>query len=247
MRTLRQEPLPPFERVHIHEDAHDTAVITSAQGPWLTLLEHMHDCGAGRLTYCFVLKRWIDAGCAGLLLVLLSPLLVLIAVAVRLEAKGPVIFRQVRVGLHGRTFVMYKFSTMVPDRRKAQRPFNGPDRRVHHKTVNDPRITRVGRFLRRTSLDELPQLVNVLRGEMSLVGPRPELPHIVTRYAPWQHRRHLVKPGITGWWQVEGRGVQPMYEHTDLDLYYVANQSFSLDTAILLRTIVVLLVRKGAF
>ncbi len=115
------------------------------------------------------------------------------------------------------------------------------------KARNDPRVTRVGRFLRRTSLDELPQLFNVLRGDMSLVGPRPELPEIVATYEAWQHDRHRVLPGLSGWWQIHGRSDKPMHQHTELDIYYVSHVSFLLDVYILLRTLVVVIAGRGAF
>ncbi len=137
--------------------------------------------------------------------------------------------------------------TMIPDRRKERLPFGETDCRQRHKTPNDPRLTRVGKFLRRTSIDELPQLLNVVRGQMSLVGPRPELPEITERYAAWRHRRHLVRPGLTGWWQVQGRSDLPMHENTELDLYYVEHGSFRLDLRIVLRTFHILFSRKGAF
>lgn len=197
--------------------------------------------------YCRVLKRWLDAVGALCLLVVFSPLLAVIALAIWVTSGRPIIFRQTRIGQYGRPFVVYKFRTMRPDRRRRQQPYHGPERRKRHKTAHDPRVTPVGRFLRRTSLDELPQLINVLRGDMSLVGPRPELPDIVARYEPWQHERHLVRPGLTGWWQVQSRGDQLMHERTDLDVYYVRNQSFRLDLEILIRTIPSLVSRAGAF
>ena len=144
---------------------------------------------------------------------------------------------------------MLKFRTMVGDRRKrAVRPPVGVrERRRVHKSPHDPRITRVGRVLRRTCLDELPQLVNVLRGEMSLVGPRPELLEIVANYHQWQHTRHLVAPGITGWWQVNRKATVLMHEATELDLYYIEHWSLGFDLRILLRTIAIVLRGVGAY
>jgi lipopolysaccharide/colanic/teichoic acid biosynthesis glycosyltransferase len=144
---------------------------------------------------------------------------------------------------------MLKFRTMIPERRSRQ---DGPppgvdERRKRHKSAADPRVTRVGRFLRRSCLDEVPQFWNVLRGDMSLVGPRPELPEIVAQYASWQHARHSVVPGITGWWQVNRRPDRLMHEDTELDLYYVENWSLRLDMLILMRTASVVIRGLGAF
>jgi lipopolysaccharide/colanic/teichoic acid biosynthesis glycosyltransferase len=182
-------------------------------------------------------------------LVILAPLLAVVGVVIVCDSPGPVLFRQLRVGKGGRTFVMLKFRTMRPDRRKQTLglPANMPERRQVHKSPHDPRITRAGRFLRRSSLDEVPQLWNVLRGDMSLVGPRPELPEIVAKYEPWQHLRHVVPPGITGWWQVNRDGVRLMHEATELDLYYVEHWSVRLDLLILARTLLVAMRGVGAF
>ena len=197
----------------------------------------------------FILKRALDLTVAGLLLVGLLPVLLMIALALRLDPGGPVLFRQYRVGQHGRPFQMLKFRTMVSDRRR--RPSPPPpgvdERRRVHKSPGDPRVTRAGRFLRRSCLDELPQLWNVLKGEMSLVGPRPELPEIVVLYQPWQHARHAVKPGLTGWWQVNRDDTRLMHEQTELDIYYVEHQSLRLDLVTLLRTIGVLIRGLGTF
>lgn len=223
----------------------DTARPCSGDGLALAALVRAGDPAGGRAyQWC---KHALDVTLATLLLLLLLPLLLAITVGIWLTCGRPSLFRQVRIGRGGRPFVMYKFRTMRPDRRKRAEPYAGPDRRRTHKSPHDPRVTRLGRFLRRTSLDELPQLLNVLTGDMSLVGPRPELPEIVARYAPWQHQRHLVRPGITGWWQVQGRSHRPMHEHTELDLYYVAHRSVMLDVWILLRTLPAVLGRRDAF
>jgi lipopolysaccharide/colanic/teichoic acid biosynthesis glycosyltransferase len=168
-----------------------------------------------------------------------APLLLLIAALVRLTSPGPALFRQERVGENGRLFTIYKFRSMVEDA--------GDRLPAVHKDEADPRITLLGRFLRRTSLDELPQLVNVIKGDMSLVGPRPELPALVDRYEPWQRQRFAVPQGITGWWQVSGRSARPMHLHTADDVYYVKNYSLGLDLQILLRTISVVLRGRGAY
>jgi lipopolysaccharide/colanic/teichoic acid biosynthesis glycosyltransferase len=160
-----------------------------------------------------------------------------------------VLLRQRRVGYLGREIRILKFRTMLEDRRRGASEIMPPlvDRRQRHKTPHDPRITPVGRFLRRTALDELPQLWNIARGEMSLVGPRPELTEIVAQYEPWQHARHLVVPGLTGWWQINRDDHSLMCEATELDLYYVEHCSMSLDLLILLRTAGALIRGTGAY
>jgi lipopolysaccharide/colanic/teichoic acid biosynthesis glycosyltransferase len=192
-------------------------------------------------------ERWVkpvmDRALATVLLLLVSPVLGLCALAVLLTLGRPVMFRQRRVGLHGTEFQMLKFRTMTPDRRAGLDRRGAPrpgvtDRRQVHKHPRDPRLTSLGRFLRTWSLDELPQLWHVVTGHMSLVGPRPEMVEIVQRYTPWQHRRHLVKPGLTGLWQItERNNGQLMHEHVDVDLAYVERISFWADLRILLRTL----------
>ncbi len=161
-----------------------------------------------------------------------------IALRIKRDSPGPVFFKQKRVGRDGREFEMFKYRTMVVD---------APAYAVAPTAEDDPRVTRFGRWLRKTSLDELPQLLNVLRGEMSFVGPRPEMPFIVEGYEPWERRRLDVKPGITGLWQVIGRKNLPLRLNMQYDLYYIKNQSFLLDVEILLKTIPAVLKGKGAF
>ncbi len=194
-------------------------------------------------------KRAFDLVIGSLALLLTLPVMALIALAIRLDTRGPVIYKQQRVGEGGRTFWMYKFRSMVvgADRQLDQVIRYTEDGQLLFKRRDDPRVTRVGRFLRRFSLDELPQLWNVLKGEMSLVGPRPELPWIVERYEPWQHQRFAVPQGITGWWQVNGRSDKPMHLHTEEDLYYIQNYSFWLDVRILWETVGAVLKGRGAF
>ena len=194
-------------------------------------------------------KRLFDVTCASGLLLLSLPLLGAVALAIKLTSPGPVILRQRRVGYLGRDLYILKFRSMLQDRRRGDSEIMPPlvDRRQRHKSPHDPRITGVGRFIRRTALDELPQLWNVLRGEMSLVGPRPELPEVVARYEPWQHARHLVLPGLTGWWQINRDGTSLMCEATELDLYYVEHCSLWLDLVILLRTAGALIRGTGAY
>ncbi len=185
-----------------------------------------------------VAKSLLDIGAATAALVALSPILAAIAVWIRLVDGGPVLFRQTRIGLNGRPFEVLKFRTMVPDaeERLAEVLAANELRGAAFKLTNDPRITRTGRWLRRTSLDELPQLWNVLRGEMSLVGPRPPLPREVEQYDIWHRRRLSMKPGITGLWQVEARREPDFDRWVALDLAYIDRWSLWLDLKIMLRT-----------
>jgi len=196
-----------------------------------------------------VVKRLFDLALSTALLLLLWPLMLLIAVLIKLDSPGPALFRQQRVGENGRLFTMYKFRTMFVDAEQRIHEVlrETPDGVAFLKRPDDPRITRLGRFLRRTSLDELPQLFNVIKGEMSLVGPRPELPLLVQHYENWQRQRFAVPPGITGWWQVSGRAERTMHLHTEDDLYYIRNYSLLLDLRILWRTIGAVLRGRGAF
>jgi lipopolysaccharide/colanic/teichoic acid biosynthesis glycosyltransferase len=196
-------------------------------------------------------ERWvkpvIDRVGAALLLAIAVPAIVVCAVLIRWKMGPPVMLRQTRVGRGGKLFTLYKFRTMIPDRRSEDRVFYGTDRRVSHKTANDPRVSSIGRVLRKWSLDELPQFWNVIRGEMSLVGPRPELPEIVYQYEPWQHRRHSVRPGITGLWQISERGERPLHEATDIDLRYIAQLTFYTDLKLLVRTPLAMIGRRTGF
>ncbi len=196
-----------------------------------------------------LIKRIMDVTISLLALLLGWPLFLLIAIAIKLDSPGPILFRQERVGKNHRHFTMYKFRSMYvgsdeeKDRLAAMNEADGP----LFKIRNDPRRTRVGRFLRRTSLDELPQFFNVLRGEMSLVGPRPPVPEEVAQYQPWHEKRLAVPPGITGLWQVSGRSELTFDEMVLLDLYYIEHWSPWLDLAILLRTIPKVLIGEGAY
>ena len=196
-----------------------------------------------------VVKEAFDRFTAGLALVAISPFLLLIAVAVRVTSSGPVIFRQVRVGRDGAMFTVYKFRTMVVDaeRRLGEIWDENEGNGVLFKIRDDPRVTGVGRFLRRFSLDELPQLVNVLLGDMSMVGPRPALPSETEQYGRATSRRLLVKPGITGLWQVSGRSDLSWEDSVRLDLYYVENWSFAGDIQILWKTLHAVVGRRGAY
>jgi exopolysaccharide biosynthesis polyprenyl glycosylphosphotransferase len=196
-----------------------------------------------------LVKEMVDRVGAFLLLGAFGPVLLGVALCVRLTSRGPILFRQVRVGRDGRHFRIYKFRSMYVDaeaRLAELRQLNEQDG-VLFKIRDDPRVTGVGRWLRRFSLDELPQLLNVLLGQMSLVGPRPPLPSEVAVYADDVRRRLAVKPGMTGLWQVSGRSDLPWEEAVRLDLRYVENWSLSLDLVILLRTMTAVVRSSGAY
>ncbi len=186
--------------------------------------------------YQGVIKPSIDQVIAGLLLILLAPLLVVVACSVRARLGPGVIYRQRRIGKNNRVFTMYKFRTMALDRRTEDAPFAGVDRRVGHKRDDDPRHTTLGRALRRWSLDEIPQLWNVMLGHMSLVGPRPELEDVVAKFGLWDHPRRFVKPGITGLFQISPDRAGLLHEHLDYDIEYVSCCGFRRDLHILFRT-----------
>jgi len=196
-----------------------------------------------------ILKEAEDYILSILILILLMPFMALTALIVVLDSPGPVFFRQVRVGKNGRHFRMFKFRSMVVDAEKvkerlmAANEAQGPI----FKMKDDPRITNVGKFIRRTSIDELPQLINVIRGEMSLVGPRPPLPDEVSQYEEWQKERLAALPGITGLWQVSGRHALSFDEMVKWDIYYIRNWSLLLDMKILIKTLPAVIFTKGAY
>lgn len=195
-------------------------------------------------------KRLFDMVVSFFGLLFLAPIFAAVAVAIKLEDGGSIFYHAPRVGENGKIFSMLKFRSMVENADKLQHKINAVDDEsgsLIHKTKDDPRVTRIGRILRRTSIDELPQLWNVFMGEMSLVGPRPELPWMVELYEPWQRKRFAVPQGITGWWQINGRSDNMMHLHTDQDLYYIQNYSIWLDFQILWRTVAVVLRGKGAY
>ena len=196
-----------------------------------------------------ILKRVLDFTLALLGLILLAPLMALVALAVKLDSSGPAIFSQERVGKDGKRFGIYKFRSLVnnAESQKANLlQLNEADGPLF-KIKDDPRMTRLGRFLRKFSVDELPQLFNVLRGEMSLVGPRPNIPAEVAQYQPWHRRRLEVLPGITGMWQVSGRSDLTFDEMVLLDIYYLENWSLAFDISLMIKTIPTVLFRRGAY
>ena len=190
-------------------------------------------------------KRCIDFVGSLLCLVILLPVIAGVALAVRLVLGPNIFFRQERVGRNGKTFRMIKFRSMMHDRRSDNADFDGSDRRQTHKSLNDPRHTPVGRFIRKWSLDELPQLFNVVKGDMSLVGPRPELVRVAQAHNLIEHPRHLVRPGITGLWQVSRERSSLLHENVHIDTDYVTRVTFIGDAKILLRTVGAVLHARG--
>lgn len=196
-----------------------------------------------------VAKRLFDIVVSGLLILAALPLMVLIAILIRIDSRGPILFRQDRVGIEGRPFGMLKFRSMIVDaeERLGELSQHNEGNGVLFKMKNDPRVTRIGRFIRKYSLDELPQLFNILTGSMSLVGPRPPLPREVEAYEQDVRRRLLVKPGLTGLWQVSGRSNLSWQDSVRLDLYYVENWSLAGDLIIILRTVRAVFHSTGAY
>jgi exopolysaccharide biosynthesis polyprenyl glycosylphosphotransferase len=199
--------------------------------------------------YQRMIKRAFDIFFGLIALILALPLMAISALIVFFDDGLPVLYRPKRVGENGRLFEMLKFRTMLRNAEQLQSEVEkrDGDGNVIYKSKEDPRIIRSGRFLRRFSLDELPQFINVVRGDMSLVGPRPEMPYLVEKYQPWQRKRFAIPPGITGWWQVNGRSDKPMHLHTEDDLYYIRNYSIFLDIQILLKTLWVVIFGTGAY
>jgi exopolysaccharide biosynthesis polyprenyl glycosylphosphotransferase len=189
------------------------------------------------------LKRIIDILLSVISLIALSPVFVIIAIAIKLDSSGPIVYSQTRVGKNGKHFKMFKFRSMIINAEemitelKSMNEMDGP----MFKIKKDPRITMVGRFIRRTSIDELPQLINILRGEMSIVGPRPSLPSEVKEFEPWMMERFVVKPGLTCFWQVSGRNNIPFHKWMELDIKYVKERNLWLDVKLVFKTIKVVI------
>lgn len=194
-------------------------------------------------------KRLLDIMGSIIGLILTSPIFIIVTLAIRIESKGNVIFTQKRVGLNGKEFNMYKFRSMVinaedlKEKLKDNNEMSGP----MFKMKDDPRITKVGKFIRKTSIDELPQLFNILKGEMSFVGPRPSLPNEVKKFEDWMMKRLCVKPGLTCYWQVMGRNNIDFEEWMKLDIRYINDRSFWLDIKLILKTVFVLFGDKNAY
>lgn len=194
-------------------------------------------------------KRLVDVIAASIALIIFSPLLLLIILAIKLTSRGPIFFSQTRVGLGGRTFKLYKFRSMIvnADEMKDSLEKNNEKDGPIFKMKHDPRITPVGRFLRKYSLDELPQLLNVLKNDMSLVGPRPPVPREVVQYEDWQLRRLSVQPGLTCIWQTSGRSKLTFEEWMRMDLQYIDHWNLSLDMKLILKTVKVVITADGAY
>lgn len=210
----------------------------------------MQPAGARQSAYYPLIKRAMDASLAGLGVLALSPLFLLLAVVIRLDSRGPVLFSQTRVGQGGREFRCWKFRSMFVDAEARKAELENENEMaggVIFKMKQDPRITRVGRFIRKASIDELPQLWNVFVGDMSLVGPRPAVPSEVAQYTPYERGRLDVKPGITCFWQVSGRSDLPFDEQVRLDIEYAKVRSLKVDIGLLLRTIPAVLFARGAY
>lgn len=195
-----------------------------------------------------ILKRILDIVCSLIGLLVLIPILVLVAILVKIESKGPIIFSQDRVGKYGKVFKMYKFRSMVVNAEQLKEKLADKNEKTGpmFKIKNDPRITRVGRFIRKTSIDELPQLVNILKGEMSIVGPRPSLPEEVKQFEGWMMERLSVKPGLTCYWQVDGRNDIEFIEWMKLDIKYIEERNILIDAKLILKTFSVLVGDKNA-
>jgi len=251
---LKRLPVEQMDRFSLRSYVYPDPAAATTEGASVEPLLEGITVRKGAITAYDVAKRTMDLVASTVLLAALSPLMLLIAALIKLKSNGPVLFKQLRIGQRAEPFHMLKFRSMqvnnddrihqafVSDLIKAARPTNGV-----FKIVDDPRVTPIGRFLRKTSLDELPQLWNVVRGEMSLVGPRPPLPYEVRQYKTWHRRRVLeAKPGITGLWQVKGRSRTTFDEMVRLDLRYARGRSFWMDVKILLATPAAVISGKGA-
>ena len=196
-----------------------------------------------------VIKRILNLLCSFVGVIVLSPFFLIISLLIKVTSKGPVFFVHERVGLNGRKFKLIKFRTMVNNAEEMIASFSPEQKKEweeNYKLKDDPRITKIGKFLRRTSLDELPQLINILKGDMSIVGPRPVVDEELNWYGEKKDKLLSVKPGLTGWWAVNGRSNVPYPERCDLELYYVDHISFALDAIIILKTLGAIIKKDGA-
>ena len=195
------------------------------------------------------IKRILNLLCSFVGVIVLSPFFLIISLLIKVTSKGPVFFVHERVGLNGKKFKLIKFRTMVNNAEEMIASFSPEQKKEweeNYKLKDDPRITKIGKFLRRTSLDELPQLINILKGDMSIVGPRPVVDEELNWYGDKKDKHLSVKPGLTGWWAVNGRSNVPYPERCDLELYYVDHISFALDVKIILKTLGAIIKKDGA-
>jgi lipopolysaccharide/colanic/teichoic acid biosynthesis glycosyltransferase len=243
--------LPQMEREtqQIHRQSSQIKTDSNREALAMLAVLQPHIAIASQPGLAPIIKRMMDVMVALVLLIVLAPLLIGLAIAIKLNSSGPVLFTQNRVGKGGRIFRVYKFRSMITNSEALKlmlEAFNDKDGPIF-KMHADPRITDIGRFMRRHSLDELPQLYNVLTGDMSLVGPRPPLPSEVVRYEPWQLRRLAVKPGLTCTWQTSGRSKLSFEEWMRMDLDYIDSWTIGLDIKLLLKTIKVVINADGAY
>ena len=200
-------------------------------------------------TFYLIVKRTIDILGALIGLVLLSPIFLIVAIAIKLDSKGPIIFGHTRKGLHGKDIKVYKFRTMYENSKEIFDNFTEEQKKefyINFKLDNDPRITKLGHFLRKTSLDELPQLFNILKGDMSIVGPRPIVEGEIERYGKYSKKLFSVMPGLTGYWQANGRSDTTYEERVAMDMYYIDNRSTVLDIKIIFKTFISVIKKEGA-
>lgn len=231
-------------------DSRSAPAIGLRQRLFSNVLPENSGLGLDDISFYSALKRGLDIAVSFSLLVLLSPVFLVLAVLIKATDRGPVFFHQARVGRNGREFHFSKFRSMVPNAEQKLASIahlNEHKTGVTFKVKNDPRITWIGKFLRRTSMDELPQLWSVLVGDMTLVGPRPALPREVAKYTPEERRRLDVTPGLTGIWQVKGRGDLPFPVQVAMDIEYIEKRSFLLDMKLMFLTIPAVLSGKGAY
>lgn len=196
-----------------------------------------------------IIKRLVDIVGAFIGIIILSPLLIIVSILIKLDSKGSAIFSQVRVGYKGKEFKIYKFRTMVEDAEELKKGLENKNEMTGpmFKIKDDPRITKIGKIIRKTSIDELPQLLNILRGDMSIVGPRPSLPSEVKGFNTWMLKRFEVKPGLTCYWQVSGRNNITFNDWMKLDIKYVEERNLFIDIKLILKTALLLLGDKNAF
>lgn len=196
-----------------------------------------------------IIKRLVDIVGAFIGIIILSPLLIIVSILIKLDSKGSAIFSQVRVGYKGKEFKIYKFRTMVEDAEELKKGLENKNEMTGpmFKIKDDPRITKIGKIIRKTSIDELPQLLNILRGDMSIVGPRPSLPSEVKGFNTWMLKRFEVKPGLTCYWQVSGRNNITFNDWMKLDIKYVEERNLFIDIKLILKTVLLLLGDKNAF